>query len=92
MTGILSLQNIREVLFEEHLVDLVVAKDLVAENVITLFPKESLNQALDKYAIKDLEQLPVVLPEDPKKVIGMLGRKEMMDAYKRQVLKKEIRE
>jgi len=92
MTGILSFQNIREVLFEEHLTDLVVAKDLITENVITLYPQETLNQALPKYFIKDVEQLPVVLKENERKVIGMLDRKEVMEAYKREVLKTEIKE
>ena len=86
MSGILSFHMIREMLFEENLGDLVVANDLKVKSVVTLTPENNLNQAMELFAKLDVEQLPVVLQNDPKRVIGMVNRGEVVAAYNREVL------
>ena len=87
MTGILTVQDIREFMFESGLEDIVVAKELATENVITLFQDENLNDALEKFDIKDLDELPVVSRSNEKKILGVLRRKDLLTAYKRAILK-----
>jgi len=90
MTGILSVQDVREFLFEVGLGDLVVAKELATEDVITIYDDETLNDAMEKFAIKDLDELPVVKRGAEKKIIGVVKRRDVMAAYKKAVLKKSI--
>jgi CIC family chloride channel protein len=85
MVGILSLANIREVMFEEGLKGLVVAKDLATTDVVSLFPKNNLNEALEKFASIGATQLPVVDPEKPDRVIGMLSRGDVISTYNKKV-------
>lgn len=85
MTGIISAQDIREFMLEEGLADFVVAKDLAAHGVITLSPRDDLNTAMEKFSLKDLEELPVVDTRYRDKVIGMLKRKDALAAYKKAV-------
>ena len=87
MTGILTVQDIREFMFESGLEDIVVAKELATENVITLFQDENLNDALEKFDIKDLDELPVVSRSSKRKILGVLRRKDLLNAYKRAILK-----
>jgi CIC family chloride channel protein len=86
MIGILSFSDIREVIFEEGLEDLIVANDLATKNVVTLSPNHNLNEAMEIFATLDVDQLPVVKVSDDKKVIGMLTRGDVIAVYSREVL------
>jgi CIC family chloride channel protein len=86
MSGILSFHMVREMIFDEELGNLVVANDLKVESVMTLTPDNNLNEAMEMFAKLDVEQLPVVRRDDPKRVIGMVNRGEVLAAYNREVL------
>jgi CIC family chloride channel protein len=86
MTGILSFSDIREVIFEEQLGDLLVAGELANNNVVSLTPQQNLNEAMEIFSQLDVDQLPVVRSEDKLKVIGILSRSEMMASYNRAIL------
>ena len=86
MTGILSFSDIREVIFEEQLGDLLVAGELANNNVVSLTPQQNLNEAMEIFSQLDVDQLPVVRSEDKLKVIGILSRSEMMASYNRATL------
>ena len=86
MTGILSFSDIREVIFEEQLGDLLVAGELANTKVYSLTPQQNLNEAMEVFSQLDVDQLPVVRSEDKLKVIGMLTRGDMMASYNRAIL------
>ena len=86
MTGILSFSDIREVIFEEQLGDLLVAGELANTKVYSLTPQQNLNEAMEIFSQLDVDQLPVVRSEDKLKVIGMLTRGDMMESYNRAIL------
>ena len=86
MTGILSFSDIREMMFEEQLGDLLVAEELATHKVQVLTPEQNLNEAMDIFSQLDVDQLPVVRNDDKAKVIGMLTRGDVMAAYNREIL------
>lgn len=89
LSGIISIQNVREILLDSaELADIVVAKEIATENVITVTEDNNLNEAMERFAIKDIEQLPVVKADDPRRIVGMLRRTDVLAAYKKEVLKK----
>jgi CIC family chloride channel protein len=90
LVGIMSLRDIRPVLLEESLMGLVIARDMMTEDVITLTPDENLFDAMGKFGIKDIGQLPVVDRKDPKKVVGMLKRTDVIVAYNNAVVRREL--
>jgi CIC family chloride channel protein len=81
MTGILSVNDIRESMFEEGLSHLVVAKDVATPNVVRVFPKDSLQDALDKMNTLQVDELPVVKEEAPNDIVGMLGKRDIISYY-----------
>jgi CIC family chloride channel protein len=81
MTGILSLTDIRQVLVEKELRDLVIAKDVAMEKVITVTPEDSLNAALKKMTKAEIRELPVVGEEDSGQLISMISRKDILRTY-----------
>ncbi len=88
LTGIVSIHDVRPVLLEERITHIVTVADIATENVIVLKPEDDLNAAMERFAIKDIEEIPVVRA-DSKSIIGMVRRKDVIEAYNREVLKKE---
>lgn len=81
MTGIISIDDLRSLLFEGHMADLLIAKDFATKDVISLVPDEDLSSALRKFTMKNLDELPVIKGEDSKKVLGMLSRRDIISKY-----------
>lgn len=90
LVGIVSLRDIRPVLLEESLMGLVIAKDIMTESVITLTSDQNLYDAMERFGSKDIDQLPVVDKNDPRKVVGMLKRTDVMIAYNNAVLERTL--
>lgn len=81
MTDILSINDIREVLFEECLAQVLIAKDVATPTVVRVFWQESLQDAMDKMALMNVNELPVVREEDPDAIIGMIAKRDIISYY-----------
>jgi len=92
LSGIISLQDFREVAYEEGLADLVVAGELGTREVITVFPDDTVHDALARIGYRNIEHLPVVRRDDPRQVIGMLSRRDILSAYNKALIDRSLRE
>ncbi|MBA7565428.1 Voltage-gated ClC-type chloride channel ClcB [subsurface metagenome] len=92
LSGIVTFQDFKEVVFEEGLGDLVVVKDIAIPNVITITRNESLDEALKKIGLKNIEQLPVVDENNPQKIVGILSRRDIFSAYNKALINKSLAE
>jgi CIC family chloride channel protein len=90
LTGILSFLDYHDVVFDEALKHLVVAKELATPKVVTISLNDNLHDALGKIAARDFSILPVVSPDDPKRILGILTRRDIMSAYNKAVIKKSV--
>jgi len=90
LTGILSFIDYSDAVFDEHLKDLVVVKELATHNVITVSLDESLYDAFEKITLKDHSILPVVSPNNPKQLVGIVTRRDIIGAYNKAVIKKSL--
>jgi CIC family chloride channel protein len=80
ITGILPVQNLRKVLFEESLSDLLVAKDVAGKPVI-LHPDDDLYTALMQFVDSGYGQIPVVDNDNHTQIMGQLAREDVFAAY-----------
>ena len=81
MVGILSLADIREVLFEDGLADLIIAKDVANPAVLRAYWGESLRAVLEKMALLNVNELPVVREENPDVIVGMIAKRDIVSYY-----------
>jgi chloride channel protein, CIC family len=85
MIGLLSVQDLRGL--DQRMADdvgqLAIASDLCERDVITVFPDESLTDALARLDQHGYRQLPVVSRAEPRRVLGMLERRHILSAYQR---------
>jgi CIC family chloride channel protein len=81
MTGILSVNDIREIMFEEGVSHLIVAKDVASPNVVRVFLTDSLQEALDKMNTIQVDELPVVKQDASNDIVGMLTKRDIISYY-----------
>ncbi len=83
MVGIFSMEDMRKCMGEsEYLCDLLIARDLgTTRDIITTTLEENLNSIMQKFLIKNLEEIPVVDAADGKKVLGFLSRRDIFITY-----------
>jgi CIC family chloride channel protein len=80
ITGIIGVEDVRKVLFESCLFDLVVVGEL-ARKPACLKPEDNLYTALLKFVDTDYGQLPVTRPDDDHAILGLLNREDVFKAY-----------
>jgi CIC family chloride channel protein len=81
ITGLVTLDDVRRVIFENALHALVVVGEL-ARPAVLLTPSQDLHQALLSFVSAQAEELPVVDPADPDKVIGSLTMHALLAAHR----------
>ncbi|MEW5773516.1 MAG: chloride channel protein [Thermodesulfobacteriota bacterium] len=80
ITGILGVEDVRKVLFEDCLFDLVVVGEL-ARKPAMLKPEDNLYTALLKFVDTNCGQIPVTAPDDDNEILGLLNREDVFKAY-----------
>ncbi len=81
VTGILSINDIRGVMFEESVQRLIVAKDVATPNVVRVFGQDSLQEALDKMVRLNVDELPVVKENAPDEIVAMISKRDIIGYY-----------
>lgn len=90
LTGILSFIDYSNAVFDENLKYLVVVKELATQNVVTISLDGNLYDALEKITLKDYSILPVVFPDNPKQMAGIITRRDIIGAYNKALIKKSF--
>jgi CIC family chloride channel protein len=84
LCGMLDIQRVRGLVFEEELFDLVVAQDVMGP-LFSVTPQENLYAALLKFVESGYEQLPVLAAAPDQdgggELLGMLNRRAVFGAY-----------
>jgi CIC family chloride channel protein len=88
LEGVLSLQDVKSLITKRGLEDLVIVKDVMPGYIQTLTEDETLASALQKFGLQDVEALPVVYKENPKKIVGILKRSDIITFYNRKLLER----
>jgi CIC family chloride channel protein len=61
------------------------ATDLATRPVLTVTPLDDLHTALKRLTELNRDEIPVVDPDDPSRLIGLLARRELIAAYSSQI-------
>ncbi len=85
LRGVVALQDIREAM-RRGLADVPV-EQVATHTLVVAHPTESLNEALRKLGLRDVGRLPVVDEENPRKLLGLITRKNIISAYNKELLR-----
>ncbi len=86
LVGTISVHDIRRLLIDPAANDLVIAVDVCDTNIPTVTPETTLGRALRLMETDDIEEIPVVDTTDPRRIIGLLSRADVIRAYNRTLL------
>ena len=92
MTGVVSLQDVKNILHDETLRRNALVGDICTRKVVVLTPDDNLYTAMALFDASGLEEIPVVESEGNPWVVGMLKRRDVVAAYNREVVRKGISE
>ena len=92
LSGIISVQDFLGVVFEQDLMDLVVVQELATTDVITVCASDNLDTAMQRIGYRNIEQLPVVDPQQNNRLVGIISRRDMVSAYNRELMSKSLGE
>ena len=84
--GIFSTDDVRRYLYDESIWELAIARDVMTSRIVSVRPGEDLNSALKRFTDLNLDELPVVAAEDPRQLLGMLRRKDVIARYNQALL------
>jgi CIC family chloride channel protein len=85
LVGVLSYPELARAVAERDMGSLLLAADLMLEDVETVSPDDTLLEAMRKMSVRDLDFIPVV-EGDGSRLLGMLGRSHIMEAYETHVM------
>lgn len=84
--GMISFQDLRTTLMESDLAPLILARDVLREDIPAVHPEDTLLHALNRFGIHDLDHLPVVDSADSGRLLGLLSRSDVMTRYNKELL------
>jgi CIC family chloride channel protein len=91
IVGIISMNDLKELLFEKDALNsLLIAGDLANTDFEVLTHEDNCKRALEIMRVHEFEGIPIVEAFNSKKIIGMLWRKDIQDAYQKEINKIEL--
>jgi len=87
LCGIVTPSDVEKAMSKGHPEDLTV-DDIASKSLIVAYPDQSLHDVLVKLGARDVGRIPVVDRSNPKRLLGMLQRPDIIRAYVRVVARK----
>lgn len=81
LVGIITLQDLRRAKSKPDWTEATV-RSCMTKTLLTARPGETIGAALQRMAARDIGRMPVVDPDDPQKVVGILRRNAIIRAYR----------
>jgi len=89
--GVVSLQDVRRVLLDQdYLTDLLIALDLVNADIPRVVQNDDLDAVMKLLGNYDVEEIPVVDNENRTHIIGTINRKDVIEIYNRELVKRNL--
>jgi CIC family chloride channel protein len=87
LVGMITYDDLRTVLTDaDRYAPVVLAGDLASPHFERVTPEDSLATALQRLAVRGSHYIPVVESEEPDRLVGVIGRQEILAAYDRELL------
>ena len=90
LVGTISLHDVKGLVGDDELRELVIAGDIANAGVPTLSPDISAAQCLQEIAATGRESLPVVAHPGSRIPVGLVTRRDLIDLYDRVVLRRDM--
>jgi CIC family chloride channel protein len=91
LTGVIDEITLRQVMAMSHeLEHLLIAQDIANASVISVKEDDNLDRVMRQFGQQNMDELPVVSAAQPDKVTGTLQRRDAIEAYNKEILKRDV--
>jgi Kef-type K+ transport system membrane component KefB/predicted transcriptional regulator len=80
--GMISFQDVRDVLYDGIMKDLVIAKDIVNPTGPCIHSKPTIQEALDMFQYEKIDMLPVIDDTTAKHLLGIVTQRDVLAVFK----------
>ncbi|MFQ6001757.1 MAG: chloride channel protein, partial [Anaerolineae bacterium] len=87
--GVVTIQDLERALRRGKEANNLKAGDIATTSLLTVYPDEPLWAALKRLGVRDVGRLPVVDRRDPKKLLGMVRRSDIIRAYNLAIIRRQ---
>lgn len=84
LAGMITLQDVRSLKLPGRLQTPV--ERAMTRELVTVTERDSLEEALHRITFRDIGRLPVIDPDDPSRLVGLITRSDILNAYDRALL------
>ena len=92
LVGVLTLQDLAHAKQHEDWEELP-AREVMIRTLLTAHPDDTMGDALQRIAVRDIGRLPVVDANDPTRLLGIIRRQDIVRAYHRGLIgRQELRD
>lgn len=81
LMGIVSIKDLDNAIASENIEERTVS-EIITTDLLIAYPYEPMQVALERLALRDISRLPVVQEEGSRKLVGILLRKDIINAYR----------
>ncbi len=93
LSGMITESELRPLISEyENLRGMIVASDIAKKDITFVYPSENLDDVLNKFERKNVEEFPVVSESDATTILGTISRQSIIKAYSHESLKYNLAE
>jgi CIC family chloride channel protein len=90
LLGVVSLSDHRRAMMaKDGSSDELLVRDIATQDIVTVFPDDTVGTALRRMAPRDLSRLPVVSRENPYRLLGVVRRNDIVRAYEVGAIRRE---
>jgi len=90
LRGFIAAEDVRSALEHVKGAPFSLAADLAREDLRTLTPETGLDAVMRIFAGKNREELPVVAGDGSGRLVGVVGRRHLLDAYQTELMKRDV--
>ena len=91
LVGAVSWLDVRGVLLDQdYITDWLIAMDLVNPNIPRVEASDDLGSVMKLFGLYDIEEIPVIDSVDKKHIIGSVERKDIINIYNKELVKKNL--
>jgi len=91
LMGVVSLDDVKEFLQDEdYLSGLVIADDVARPVPTQLYPQDNLDLVMHNFGRYNVDELPVVKSSSDSRLAGSVRRKDVIDAYNKEIFKADL--
>lgn len=86
LTGLIQMEDLREILVHRDAWPYIIVDDIVHRDAATVKNTDTLYDAMNVMNARGIDEIPVVDPENPRRLVGMLRRRDVQSFYEKRLL------